>query len=221
MPATVLADGHVGERQRRILDAAERCFIRTGFHRCTMQDVAAEAGMSPGNLYRYFPSKDAIVIGLAERDRAEMSSDFRELAETTTFLEAFGMAMRKHMIDEPAGNAVLCMEIWSESARNDVFRQIHLAFETEVHTWIVHLAESAKTNGEMRPDIDTDAFAVLLVTLANGLFVRRALASDFDAEREIEVAIAIAAAAMNGVVPLPPARRVPAAGRTVSVSSEV
>ncbi|OYX58321.1 MAG: hypothetical protein B7Y93_01850 [Micrococcales bacterium 32-70-13] len=41
------------ERQTRILDAAERVFARAGFHAATMQDVAAEAGMSPGNLYRY------------------------------------------------------------------------------------------------------------------------------------------------------------------------
>ena len=49
----------VMDRRARILDAAERCFVRSGFHRTTMQDVAAEAGMSPGNLYRYFASKEA------------------------------------------------------------------------------------------------------------------------------------------------------------------
>jgi TetR/AcrR family transcriptional regulator, repressor for uid operon len=46
------------DRRTRILDAAETCFVRSGFHRTTMQDVAAEAGMSAGNLYRYFPSKE-------------------------------------------------------------------------------------------------------------------------------------------------------------------
>ncbi len=40
------------DRHTRILDAAERCFARAGIHRTTMQDVASEAGMSPGNLYR-------------------------------------------------------------------------------------------------------------------------------------------------------------------------
>ena len=59
------------ERRARILDAAERCFVRSGFHRTTMQDVAAEAKMSPGNLYRYFPSKDSIAAGCAELGRAE------------------------------------------------------------------------------------------------------------------------------------------------------
>ena len=69
-------DTLVIDRRSRILDAAERCFVRSGFHRTTMQDVAAEAGMSPGNLYRYFPSKDAIVIGLTERDRSDVAKDF-------------------------------------------------------------------------------------------------------------------------------------------------
>src|SRR5215217_9634377 len=79
----------VTDRRARILDAAERCFVRSGFHRTTMQDVAAEAGMSPGNLYRYFPSKDAIVAGLAERDRARVTADFAEIVGANDFVEGF------------------------------------------------------------------------------------------------------------------------------------
>ena len=48
------------DRRAEILDAAERCFIRSGFHQASMQEICAEAKMSPGNLYRYFPSKEAI-----------------------------------------------------------------------------------------------------------------------------------------------------------------
>ena len=44
----------------RDLAAAQRCFVRSGFHGASMQDICAEAGMSPGNLYRYFPSKEAL-----------------------------------------------------------------------------------------------------------------------------------------------------------------
>ena len=32
--------------------------------------------MSPGNLYRYFPSKEALIAGIAERDRAEVGQSF-------------------------------------------------------------------------------------------------------------------------------------------------
>src|SRR6185295_5000216 len=64
------------DRRAEILAAAQRCFVRSGFHGASMQDICAEAGMSPGNLYRYFPSKESLIAGIAERDRAEVAQDF-------------------------------------------------------------------------------------------------------------------------------------------------
>src|SRR5918995_5580677 len=88
------------ERRTQILNAAERSFCRSGFHRTTMQDVAAEAGMSPGNLYRYFPSKDALVAGLCERDRAGLANEFAEVrAAGGDFLAAFRELGRRHFDD--------------------------------------------------------------------------------------------------------------------------
>ncbi|HET9618153.1 MAG TPA: helix-turn-helix domain-containing protein, partial [Pseudolabrys sp.] len=58
------------DRRAEILNAAERCFARAGFHQSSMQEICTEAGMSPGNLYRYFPSKEALIAGISERNRA-------------------------------------------------------------------------------------------------------------------------------------------------------
>ena len=44
-------------RREHILDAAEVCFARAGFHRTTMQDICKEALISPGALYVYFTSR--------------------------------------------------------------------------------------------------------------------------------------------------------------------
>src|SRR3954453_485163 len=114
------SDSHSG-RQGRILDAAERCFVRAGFHRTTMQDVAAAAKMSPGNLYRYFPSKDAIAAGLAERDRAEGAEDFNALLGADDFVDSFNRLGRKHFEEKPREKAILCLEIWAEATRNPAF----------------------------------------------------------------------------------------------------
>src|SRR3954469_23819982 len=94
-----LAEESTSERRRIVLDAAERSFTRAGFHRTTMQDVAAEAGMSPGNLYRYFPSKDALVAGLCERDRAGLGKEFADIRESGDFLAAFRDLGRRHFED--------------------------------------------------------------------------------------------------------------------------
>ena len=67
-------------RRDHIAAAAERAFVRHGFHAATMQQVAEEAGMSAGNLYRYFPSKEALVEGICLLDQRERGAAFHALA---------------------------------------------------------------------------------------------------------------------------------------------
>ena len=108
-------------RRRDILAAAERAFVRHGFHASTMQDVAAEAGMSPGNLYRYFPSKDAIVAGLCECDQEELAGDFVSLEATGDVVGGIALMLRKRLIEGPRERLQLIIEIWAESARNSAW----------------------------------------------------------------------------------------------------
>ena len=66
---------YLEERRAHVLAAAARCFAREGFHRATMQDVVRESGLSPGALYRYFASKEALVAAIAqERHAAERAA---------------------------------------------------------------------------------------------------------------------------------------------------
>ncbi len=192
------------ERHSRILDAAERCFVRLGFHRTTMQDVAAEAGMSPGNLYRYFPSKDAIVAGLAERDRAAMAQGFAHLSDAEDVSMTLRRLARKHFMEEPRQKAVLCLEIWSEATRNPAFASLHGDFEADVLGRLEGLVRHARERGQASASVDPRSVALLMATLANGLFVRRALTPNFDAEREIAQMIAVVEAALAGAIDLPP-----------------
>lgn len=60
----------------RILDAAARIFDERGYHATTTNHVAAEAGVSIGSLYQYFPNKDALLVALAERHIAEAAERF-------------------------------------------------------------------------------------------------------------------------------------------------
>ena len=188
------------DRQSRILDAAERCFVRSGFHRTTMQDVAAEAGMSPGNLYRYFPSKDAIVAGLTERDRSQMAQDFAAFENGADFMATFMALGRKHFEEEPRERAILCLEIWAESARNPAFAAMCAEFEQDVIRRLRDVLQQALDRGEIAPSVDPHAAATAIMTLGNGLFVRRAIAPDFDAGREVPVVLGLIGDMLKGDV---------------------
>jgi AcrR family transcriptional regulator len=56
----------------RIVEAAEALFRRLGYAKTAVADIAAELGMSPANVYRFFPSKNAIVEAICQRCLAEL-----------------------------------------------------------------------------------------------------------------------------------------------------
>lgn len=181
-PATPAPERGPSERQIRILDAAERVFARAGFHAATMQDVAAEAGMSPGNLYRYFVSKDAIIAGMAERDRTLIAADFADLdpgkGNVLDQLETLG---RKHLIEEPREKAIICMQIWAEAARNPQMAEMCASIDSTVIGGLAFAIAGAKASGELPANLDDARFLQAIFMMADGFFCRRATDPGFDA----------------------------------------
>jgi AcrR family transcriptional regulator len=51
----------VEDRREQIAKAAIRVFARKGFASATNQDIALEAGITPGLIYHYFESKEALL----------------------------------------------------------------------------------------------------------------------------------------------------------------
>ena len=55
------------DTRARIVETAEALFRRLGFAKTAVVDIATELGMSPANVYRFFPSKTAIVQAICQR----------------------------------------------------------------------------------------------------------------------------------------------------------
>ena len=60
------------DTRARIMDTADALFRRLGFAKTAVADIAAELGMSPANVYRFFPSKTAIVQAICQRCLSEV-----------------------------------------------------------------------------------------------------------------------------------------------------
>ena len=89
--------------------------------------------MSAGNLYRTFPSKEAIVEGLCELDQAELARAFAELmADNRQIMQAVCCGMRKHVLAKPPEKARLLVEIWAEAGRNPRVAAMTRAIDAEV-----------------------------------------------------------------------------------------
>ncbi|MDX3805538.1 TetR/AcrR family transcriptional regulator [Bosea thiooxidans] len=197
------SEAALSERHIRILDAAERIFARAGFHAATMQDVAAEAGMSPGNLYRYFNSKDAIIAGMAERDRSMIAADFDALCPSRgPLLDQLEDIGRKHLVRQPREKAVIALQIWAEAARNDEMARMCAGIEETLIGGLIAALAEAKQTGELPADLDEQSFLLAISMMADGFFCRRAIEPRFDADAGADVLFR-SMRALAHVMPLP------------------
>lgn len=80
------------EARDRLYRAAIGLMVRRGYDRTTLRDVAAEAGVSAGLLYKYFPNKRAVILALYD----ELSAAFTSRAASMPsgrWRERFAFAM--------------------------------------------------------------------------------------------------------------------------------
>jgi AcrR family transcriptional regulator len=70
------------DTRTRIVETAEALFRRLGFAKTAVADIAGELGMSPANIYRFFPSKNAIVEAICQRCLAELEGKAWQVARS-------------------------------------------------------------------------------------------------------------------------------------------
>jgi TetR/AcrR family transcriptional regulator, repressor for uid operon len=190
-------------RRDAILNAAQQVFTAKGFELATMQDVAAECNMSAGNLYRYFPSKSAIVSGLVEHDMVQMAERFAELAKSPDPVESFEKLGRQHLKQECAENAKLRLEIWAAASRRPELRDLCMKMEDAIHTDLELFVQRIIAEGRVEPGVDSKLICNILMMMVHGLFRDAALHSVDSIERGLDIMFATLKAAFAGHIKLP------------------
>jgi len=160
-------------RLAEIADAAARVFLAKGFHGASMQDVAREAGVSMGLLYRYYEDKAALIAAAATIDRAPLQAEIAalgEVADPVAGLEALLVSVIG-AASEP-GYVDLVTEIAAEACRNPRVAAVLQEDELELHTSLVAALARHQAAGRLRADADLPSFALLYLTLADALALR-------------------------------------------------
>lgn len=178
-------------RRERILDAAEQCFARAGFHRTTMHDICREAGISAGALYVYFASKEELIAGLAERDRAEFQNRFDAVADAPDVMQALTAIGESYFVDDPQLKQRICIEIGVEATRNETVGGIYRTVDQHVSDSFKQLFDRLLAEGRIAPSIDTATLTQLLVIIGDGMTWRRAVHPDFDSAAIMPVIAAV------------------------------
>jgi AcrR family transcriptional regulator len=167
-------------RREHILDAAELCFARAGFHRTSIQDICRQAGISPGALYVYFDSKEALIAGIAERDRADFAERLSGVAEAPDFLAAMKDLGEHYFVREAQPSHLMCIEIGLESTRNPRIAEIQRGVDGFISASFEKLFQRMKDEGRIAPDLPIPVVVQLFSVIADGMFWRRAVDPAFD-----------------------------------------
>ncbi|MCR8722856.1 TetR/AcrR family transcriptional regulator [Frigidibacter sp. ROC022] len=167
------AETAAGSRMCELLDSVRGVFAAKGFEKASMQDLAQAANMSAGNFYRYFPSKDAIIEAMVERDLAYVERDFETIMESDDPRGLLRAGLIEHLdIDDCDGGAIWT-EILAAAKRRTEVASLFERMETMIVGYMV--AVFGRIAGV---DLETakarySAHATLIFMIIQGIKMRR------------------------------------------------
>lgn len=175
-----VSQAHLDARRLQIVDAARARFASHGFARTSMADIVTASGLSNGAIYRYFTSKDEIVIAVCEQGSEDLPATLTAEA-VTGFLDRVRTRARE------TDHARLVTQIYAEAAVSPplaaVVRQQLAAMRAAVAALVpddrrpdaeqiaeafVALSASYSQQLAIRGDVDPAPFTTALMAIVNG-----------------------------------------------------
>ncbi len=172
-------------RRKEILFAAKQCFEQKGFHGSSMAEICAKANISPGALYRYFPSKEAIIEAMSEEDSTRAIDSLEDAINDVKRGKDFNIALFEIMHEVinlfcNKSHGALATELMAEAMRNDSFAENicvgYMVYFDKFSSFMALGQESGKIDKNLNPK----EIASLLMTLIDGMIIRTAFSPNLD-----------------------------------------
>ncbi len=142
-----------------------------------MQDICLKADISPGSFYRYFASKDDLIVALVESERAKAFEFFDRLEAADDVLAAMiDLAEQMYWRQPEDGTTRLTAEIAAEAAHNPRIHDVCQRIETECHGRMAAVLRRGQRSGQIDPELDPDSTALLLFAIHDGTALRQVFA---------------------------------------------
>lgn len=189
------------ETQTRILRAARKLFARRGYDGTTTKDLAQEAGVAEGTIFRHFENKKAILVEVVTQGWVEILTDLlTELSEMASY-KAVAQVMRKRMLNLHQNADLLKVCFMEAQFHPDLREQIQtdvIAKMTDVAEAFFETAMDQGVYRRMNPRIVAQIFLGMF-TVAG--FSRDTITpGDASPQAMIEMAEGMADIFLNGVL---------------------
>ncbi len=160
-----------GEKRREILAAATRCFARDGLRGASISGICAEAGISPGHLYHYFASKDAILEAIVEAVLERAAEQFGQTMASSDALAALMAGMQRTKARNENGGTVLVLDMLVEAGRNPAIARLVQAHSQGIRQLLADALRAGQVRGEIDPSLEPDAAASILTGVIDSFVI--------------------------------------------------
>ena len=157
------------EKRQEILAAARICFAREGFRGASIANICAEAGISPGHLYHYFPSKEAIIDTMGAAALEEGARQFGELVESGNALLAIGTVIEEAKHRNLRANFVFFLEMATEANRNPRMAKHLREMSRKTRAILADFLQKGQAGGLIDPTLDPETTAAILFGILDGV----------------------------------------------------
>ena len=166
------------EKRRHILEAARQSFIEKGFHATSIADICAAAQMSPGHLYHYFPSKEAIIEAIVAMGLERVATMTDKLARQTHIVDALLDEIEQRP-GERRHRFGLMLEMEAEAARSPAIAKIMRHRDRAMRAMVGDLMRAGQARGQIDQALDPDLAVTVMMAAIQGLRLREFKDPDF------------------------------------------
>ncbi|MEP6872262.1 MAG: TetR/AcrR family transcriptional regulator [Anaerolineaceae bacterium] len=187
-----VSDAHLAARRRSIVVAACGVFSRKGVESATMAEIASEAGLSPGALYRYFENKEQLANSCMSENATDLEDQWKRTPDDSTDpLREFLELSRKTLgtlndPDERTHTLLMLEHIVMGVRQGDADLDDLRAGFAKTREGIRQRLALAKANGQLPRGLDPELSAGALFSFYLGARVSKAVDSDIDTTGQLD-----------------------------------
>ncbi|MBS6210518.1 MAG: TetR/AcrR family transcriptional regulator, partial [Proteus hauseri] len=172
-------------KKKHIIDAAIRCFAVKGFHSTSTAEICHEAGMSPGNVFHYFPNKNSIIEAIALEDTQLFDEIFCRYEGEEECVQAIINSMKGiiALYNHPE-YARISIEIFAEASRNASIHQIFIENERNNKQRLIAMLKNGIKKGQIDPTLEPEKIATWLLVIADGSMGRNIIDPEFNGDED-------------------------------------
>ncbi len=164
------------DRREQILSAALNCFAHTGFHRTSMHDISAEAGISVGLIYRYFKNKEEVIEALASGHKTRINELLERAGQAPTLLEAMEILFTSHCSEQtPQIISAFVIDLFAEASRNPRIAQVVRDVAQTKTEGVIELIARSPDAKHAVAGLEPREIAELIFAVNDGTMMRSAL----------------------------------------------